>query len=1230
MKQIFKLFLFFIITIPIIAQYKPGDERGNSGKRAKAQLEGNRIRTTIHNFGFTGRTGGEFPISEQTPYEWPKNTGQVYLALTAVFIGAEVTDESGNLLKIVDVPTYRNSPEGTSWNLEPVSGYYNDQRAVRSIATSVDRTTWPESWPDRKNDELNPGWAGSWNGLGGIDDFRADQEIFYRMSDDLYARYTNYYPDSTDRSRKGLGILTDVRALAWSQFLVQDAVYVLHTMKNDGTEDIPKTAFLAWHADFVGGNGDSQDDVSEFDLLVDIGFSRDRDNRATEFGSDPVGIIGQAFLETPGNSIDRLDNDNDGENTLSDGTPLGPIVPEEFLIGEIPDDLIDNNGNGLIDESQTHIQFQDQLGVNFADGMDQDMDGEAGSPIVTQEMINTSSSDAPFHRWPANPQNDAIQNGVVHLLNVIDETLGLPFKDNIDNNDNGEPGSPVITQAMIDAASSDAPYFRYKVPETGTIVYNVIQSNLGKKYADGIDNNDNGAVDEFIDENIDEMIDEQRDNGIDEDGDWNALTDDVGLDGVDNTGDEGEGDGVPTSGARFGLPGEPNIDVTDVSETDQIGITNAQYEAAGSWDFNGVDDRIIWSRLMQPGKFYNPLSVQPGEYDLFISSGVFPLKSGKSEPFSVAVILANGPSIDPEGAIRKASIIDKKVKVQETYDNDYQFANAPLPPTVKAIEGDNRVTLYWDDVAESSSDEFIAKITGQDNFYDFEGYKIYRAKDPAFLDAEVITDGFGVNTFKTPIAQFDLVDGIYGFDSVSTYGSSYGINGVKYYLGDETGLQHTFIDSNVQNGFTYYYAVVAYDFGYPPEQILPTESPIRISLQADGSVVLGPNVVQVKPEAPVAGYVPSTLGTVDLVEGTTTGKITYEIIDEELIRDGHVYHITFEDTLKVRSKATLPDTLTTKNFSVFDSTSNTYLIDKSTNFETDYEQPIIDGFRVILENEDRVQINNSDSKWNNNDIQPFIFEKLVTSAGDEGEQRPNDYQLIFGEMGIDTSKQITLQGNVFASKPVNFRVFNVSTQSFINFGFVEIETTLGETGALSAIGAKRDRIVFLEPSTDGSGSEVFTWWFYLTGDTTGTRIPTTGDSAYVFLRKPFLSTDKFRFVAQAAKVDKDLAESDLDKIKVVPNPYIAYASWEQKNPFNTGRGPRELHFNHLPAECTIRIFTINGELVNTIEHSSNLNDGTAVWNMLTKDNLGISYGVYIYHVQAPGIGEKTGKFAVIK
>ena len=46
--------------------------------------------------------------------------------------------------------------------------------------------------------------------------------------------------------------------------------------------------------------------------------------------------------------------------------------------------------------------------------------------------------------------------------------------------------------------------------------------------------------------------------------------------------------------------------------------------------------------------------------------------------------------------------------------------------------------------------------------------------------------------------------------------------GVKYYLGDNSGLQHEYVDSTVQNGITYYYAVVAYDHGSP--DLPPTET----------------------------------------------------------------------------------------------------------------------------------------------------------------------------------------------------------------------------------------------------------------------------------------------------------------------------------------------------------------------------------------------------------------------
>ena len=1226
------LILIFSLIAGLSAQQQhiPSTERADASKRRQAQMEGNKIRTSIFNHGQTGREGGEFPINVQTPYEWPKNTGKVYLALTGIFVGGEVRDDNDDIQRIIDVCNYRESQAGASWNFEPVPGYFSESLPLdeQTIANSVEKQTWPAYWPDKAGDPVDPGWAGKWNGYFGKDIFNADQEIYYRAGDDNYDRYDFYFPDTTDLTRKGLGIILDVRALAWSQVLVEDVVYLLHFVKNDGTKDIEKVGVTIWHADFVGGNGDSQDDISEFDLFEDIAWSRDQDHKAPEFGSDPVGIVGVAFLETPGNAIDRIDNDGDGEEFLppidieSDPVLIGKVISEEMIAGEDPTNLIDDNGNGLIDENQTHIPFGVQTGVGYADYMDDNDNGEEGSPVVTTEMIDHVQNDI-WKRWPPNPENDPVQNGVIHLLMVETGDEGKAFKDHIDNNDNGEIGSPVVTQAMIDQAASDD-YNRYVVAGTGVILYDLKAEDLGKKYADGIDNDGNGAIDEGIDERIDEMIDEARNDCIDNDEDWNVFTDDVGLDGVADTGDPGEGDGVPTSGAGTNFPGEPNVDVTDVSETDQIGITNADYLAAGGLNIN--NDGQMWRNFLTPGRFYDPQEVIAGEYDLFVSSSFFPLRAGQVEPIALAIILGNGPVPDDEGLIRKKNVLDKRKRALETYLNDYQFANAPLIPTMTAVAGDNKVTLYWDDLAESSFDDYIANIGGNGN--DFEGYRIYRATDPAFEDPLNVTDAYGVLIFKSPVAQFDLVDNYFGLDPV-------GLEGARFYLGENSGLRHSWVDNNVKNGFTYYYAITSYDFGFPAGQIIPTECPIRISLQADGEVFLGQNVARVTPEAPVAGHVPATLGEIDLVRGTTTGQIFYDIIDFNEIKDGHVYHITFEDTLR---EGTDSDTLSTLNYTLVDSTTGDTLINKSRDIfpnitDPDFEQPLIDGFRLQFVNEAFVEIDKETSGWNSTEPPQFVFEKFVARGGIVGEARPNDYQLVFDEVGIDTSTLIEIGRSTYPSQPVNFTVYNISEGRYIDFGFVEVDTTYGGPGMLSARGAFKDRIVFLEPNQEDS--LIYTWTFYLSAEpdttsTVGFRIPTTGDEAVVFLKKPFLSSDLFKFVASGAEVNTAMAATQMDSIKVVPNPYVATAAWEPANPYNSGRGPRELHFTHLPRKCTIRIFTINGELVDTIEHESDLNDGAAHWNMLTKDGLSISFGVYIYHIDAPDVGEHIGKFAVIK
>ncbi len=1188
MRKWFGFFLIFMFFFgaTVFAQHVPSKERGDKSYRRTTDIAGNLVRTTVWNNGTTGRT----KPGDGIPYEWPKNTGKMYLAETGILIGAEVVDEDGQIRHITAVHS-RTSPSGKSWQMEPVPEYANpnsDKIAMTTLAaTEDDRATWPPFWPDKLADENDPGWPGSWNGYFGKNQFNADLEMFYRMSDDSYDRY-NYYPDTTDYSRRGLGLLVDVRVMQWSQILVNDVVFILYDIKNDGTKDLDKAAVTLFVFDLVGGDGDSQDDHSDFDLLNDIAWCTDTDGRGNQnFGDDQVGVVATSFLETPGNPSDGIDNDGDGEDN-------SPVVTETMIADEDPTNLIDDNGNGLIDENKTHIAFADQKGVGFRDHIDNDGDGEPLSPVVTDDMTDGEIV--------GNGKDD--NNNGLYDEDATD--VGKAYRDWIDNNGDGEDNSPVVTQEMIDAAASQNG--RY-VTANGITLYDLGPEDLGKKYADGIDNDGDGAIDEMIDEGIDEMIDERRDNFIDDDGDWDPVNDDVGLDGNPLTYDTGQGDGVPTSGAGTGFPGEPNIDVTDVSESDQLGLTNVQYQPAGN--FHTEQDEGTWSKWMIPGKFWDTsINTVNGDWDLFVSSGLFPLKAGQRARISMAVNL---------GQDKKDALRNKEIS-QKTYDLDYQFAKAPILPVLKAIPGDGKVTLYWDDKAEKSYDKFMQDIGAEP--YDFEGYRIYKATDPAFEDAYSITDADGNLTFYKPVAQFDLKNGITGLDSL-------GINGAHFNLGSDTGLRHSWVDEDVINGQTYYYAVTAYDRGAAWADIPPSETPIPITVEVTGEVKMGTNVQRVIPDAPSAGYVPPTLVNIEKpVQGTTTGRIMYDIVDPQIIPDNHKYRITFRDTLLPRQNMTEPDTLKTLDFSLFDVTFESEgkidtLILNCPKLKAYQEIPMTDGFRLILDNEDVIELNQTLSGWNDDEIMPLSL-KPFQAGFLVGFPNPKDYKIVFGDVGMDTSIYLRVRRIDLNPKSVNFTVYNMTDSTKVKFAFWETD---GDDGIFTASYLESDVIVFMEENAEGELSP--SWRFKVVFDTLH-RNPAKGDTAYLYLKKPFLSNVVFEFTTRAPYVDKEMAKTQLDRIKVVPNPYVATAIWEGRNFFTTGRGPRSIHFNHLPRQCTIRIFTVSGELVDTIEHNSPIDDGSAEWDVLTRDNLTVSYGIYIYHVDAPGIGEKIGKFAIIK
>ncbi len=667
------------------------------------------------------------------------------------------------------------------------------------------------------------------------------------------------------------------------------------------------------------------------------------------------------------------------------------------------------------------------------------------------------------------------------------------------------------------------------------------------------------------------------------------------------SGDPGEGDGLPTSGAGTKLPGEPHIDKTDIDETDMLGLTSFKlYE----WpDMPHYEDELVWKNMI-PGYFDDLL--ENINVELFYGSGYFPMIPAQIERFSMGIFC--GISLD--------DFMINKYWFAKAYNENYNFAKAPNIPNVRAIVGDKRVTLVWDDIAEQSVDP----IGGRD----FEGYRIYRSTDPGWNDMTPITDGYGSKTFLKPLAQFDLVNEHQGYAPIS-------IKGIRFYLGSNTGIVHTWTDTTVVNGQKYYYAVTAYDHGMPAAGIAPSECSKFISISTSGQVDKGPNVVIVRPEAPVAGFRDADLENLHAVEGgLATGKIGYEVLDPTKVPMNGQYQIVFEDTVIKTAANTF--TMVTKNFSLIDKVTGKRMIDRSTNLEPGAEQPITDGFRLKLFNEAETAVPTggvtaSSLAMYGPVVSVFRYSKIYGTAA------PNDYVIEFGEVGIDTSKAFVVSTTrTLPVMPVNFTVKNLNSGEKVAFAFWENDALKGEEGKMTAFTDKTrtDQIIFLE---EIKGETVPTWSLSFDSATRDSlhRNPLPGETITIRTIKPFLARDVYEFTTSAQSIDNELAKAQLDRIKVVPNPYIVSNSWEPINPYSNGRGPRELHFIHLPKKCTVRIFNVRGQLVRELEHESDsLNDGTLIWDMQTKDLLDISYGVYIYHVDAGELGTKIGKFAVIK
>lgn len=593
-----------------------------------------------------------------------------------------------------------------------------------------------------------------------------------------------------------------------------------------------------------------------------------------------------------------------------------------------------------------------------------------------------------------------------------------------------------------------------------------------------------------------------------------------------------------------------------IETPDNIGMTAFR---TGQWELvpQKASERYAF---ITENAFDAPAAAPGDQYYLQCTSGI-DLKKGKTIRIGYALI----------AGYDVADFHHKAQMAQAVYSNHFLGPEPPQPSHLTLYTGDRQVRLWWDKTSEASMDPMSGVA-------DFTGYKIYRSSDQGTTWGKLQRNPDGsTGPDYVPLA-------VWRIESLSE------------------PIPHTYVDTSLTNGFDYWYCVSAFDKG-------DTNSGVGVLQTAFGRPGSDVNAASAIPRTEPAGYYEIEKTLVHQFIGTgkiSDGKLVPLLFDGSKLA-GSDYEVGFKE-----------DPLATTWFVADKTTGDTVANNLSDQSGDSKLAPVVDGVRLLLQNGERLPSHFAQVEFSAGTDTTLRLGMSYGPAGDHfGFPRGGDihfrstYQIRFtpgGSQGYSFYDDVT---------PISlpFEVWNTTTNTKV---MAEIWHRDPQNPAWNP--RNRDYVVMVDYPYDGSAHpEAYpyyhTWFFRFAATDTAYS---NGDVFEVGGAPMNGSGDKF--VYKAPGIDTKTAQSSLDLIHVVPNPYISRASWESVE------GERRIEFIHLPDKATIRIYTLAGDLVQKLDHQGS---GTCVWNMLSENGQGISPGLYYYQVESD-VGNKIGKFAVIK
>jgi hypothetical protein len=240
----------------------------------------------------------------------------------------------------------------------------------------------------------------------------------------------------------------------------------------------------------------------------------------------------------------------------------------------------------------------------------------------------------------------------------------------------------------------------------------------------------------------------------------------------------------------------------------QVGLHAFRIWSGGDEDPRDDLDRYRFLRgLHDTARTIDQGTSRPNDYRFLVSAGPFrKIPAGSTLTFQVAFVLGNMVEVpDPiTGLTKRVPDMTNPVQAQLVYDGfvdigsgetiHWATSSPPPPPNIRVTPGDSHVIVEWDDFPEDVPDPLT-------QVKDFAGYQVWKA------------EGW---RRESKVPSDDMWRLIADFDSTELSDVDTGQSGLGKYR---------YVDTRVQNGFWYWYAVTAYDKGVFSMSIDSTVTP---------------------------------------------------------------------------------------------------------------------------------------------------------------------------------------------------------------------------------------------------------------------------------------------------------------------------------------------------------------------------------------------------------------------